>query len=148
MYRMAIGVLTSAGLLLGGCSSMGTAQLRSPDGRLAPCADAPHCVSSQDAIPARRIEAIAYAGTREGAQQLLSHILKEMEGARIVSDVPGYIHATFTSKLFGFVDDLELQFPSQKWVDVRSSSRTGYYDLDANRSRVEAIRKAFNDRQP
>ncbi|HVT37232.1 MAG TPA: DUF1499 domain-containing protein [Nevskiaceae bacterium] len=146
MSRTAAAVLISGfAVMLAACGS--APQLRSGDGRLAPCGD-PNCVSSQDADPARRVEPIRYEGTREGAQQLLASIISRTEGAQIVDNQPGYIHATYTSKVLGFVADVELVFPPQKFVDVRSASRTGYYDFDVNRKRVEDLRKAFNDRQP
>lgn len=145
MYRMAI--VVSISTLLVGCSGMGAAKLKSGV-KFVACADAPNCVSSQDTNLDRRIEAIRYTGTRAGAQQLMTKIVGGMQGAQIVSQQDGYLHATFTSATLGFIDDLELLFPPQKFIDVRSGSRAGYYDLGANRKRVEAIRKAFNDRQP
>ena len=40
-----------------------------------------------------------------------------------------------------YTDDLELLWlPEHKRVEVRSSSRIGYYDFGVNRERVEALR--------
>jgi uncharacterized protein (DUF1499 family) len=57
------------------------------------------------------------------------------------------------STLLGFVDDLELHLrclgdsgsgEKQQWViAVRSASRKGWWDLDANRRRIEALRTAL-----
>jgi len=45
----------------------------------------------------------------------------------------------------GFVDDLEfLSEPSKGVIQVRSASRMGHSDLGVNRSRVERIRKLWN----
>ena len=139
---VSISLLTS---LLMAC---GSPTLRQSADRLAACSGAPHCVSSQDADPARRIEPIAYTGTRAGAQQLMVSILRTTADAKIITVEDGYIHATFTTPTVGFVDDLELLFSSQKFIDVRSSSRIGYYDFGINRNRVETLRKTFNGLQP
>jgi uncharacterized protein (DUF1499 family) len=43
--------------------------------------------------------------------------------------------------LFGFVDDMEFRMDEAAGrIDVRSASRTGYYDFGVNRRRVEEIR--------
>lgn len=149
MSRTAIaGLISAMTLLLSGCSSFGSPALRSAGGKLAPCDGGPHCVSSQSDNESRRIEPIRYTGTRAAAQQAMSKIISGMQNAKIVSEQPGYIHATFTSSLMGFVDDVELLFPNEKLIHVRSSSRTGYYDFGVNRNRVEELRRAFNERQP
>jgi uncharacterized protein (DUF1499 family) len=42
------------------------------------------------------------------------------------------------------VDDLEFRLiPEEHIIDVRSASRVGYWDLGANRRRVERIRERF-----
>jgi uncharacterized protein (DUF1499 family) len=63
-------------------------------------------------------------------------------GSRVVEIEGEYLRAEFTSRLFGFVDDLELLWnPAQEIFDVRSASRVGHGDLGANRRRVEALRE-------
>ncbi len=57
-----------------------------------------------------------------------------------------HIHATFTSRVFGFVDDLDLIInPTQNIIHVRSASRTGHYDFGVNRRRVNKLRGLFKD---
>ncbi|HWU68394.1 MAG TPA: DUF1499 domain-containing protein [Stenotrophobium sp.] len=139
-----ISVAVSA--LLGGCG--GSANLRGPDGKLAFCDHGPHCVSSESLNPDRYIAPITYNGSREAAHAAMVKIIGDMKNARIVTDQPDYIHAEFTSSIMHYVDDLELVFPQEKLIQVRSSSRIGYYDYDVNHDRVEAIRKAFTAIQP
>ena len=128
---------------------LGNPELITRDGQLAPCAYH-QCVSSlADRQSWRYVPPIRYAGSPEAARRALIRIIQGMEGARIVTLTEDYLHAEFTSKLARFVDDLELVFvPGERRVDVRSSSRIGYYDLDVNRERVEAIRKEFEALQP
>lgn len=149
MSRTATAVLISFATALTGCSSLGEPAARPAGFTLSPCDGGPHCVSSQSTDPDRHVDAIQYKGTRSGAQQLMSSIIRFTEGAKIVNEQEGYLHATYRSQVMGFVDDLELLFPpNQKIIELRSSSRIGYYDFGVNRDRAEALRKAFNERQP
>lgn len=53
-----------------------------------------------------------------------------------------YLAATFTSRFFRFVDDLELRYDAEsKLLHIRSASRVGHSDLGVNAKRVEAIRQ-------
>lgn len=133
--------------LLGGCG-MGSANLRGTDGKLAFCEHGPHCVSSESLDPERYIKPIAYNGSREAAHAAMVKIISGMKNAKIVTDEPDYIHAEFTTSIMHYVDDLELVFPTEKIIQVRSSSRVGYYDYNVNHDRVEEIRKAFTAIQP
>jgi uncharacterized protein (DUF1499 family) len=145
MWRTGIAVSISA--LLGGCG-LGTPALITRDGALAPC-EAPHCVSSLSEEPKYHIEPIRYSGSRDSARNALLRLIADLPGAAIVTQTPDYVHATFTSKMLEFVDDLELTFPqSAKQVEVRSASRVGYYDFDVNRKRVESLRGQFEALQP
>jgi uncharacterized protein (DUF1499 family) len=58
-----------------------------------------------------------------------------------------YLHATFASPLFGFVDDLEARRKGEI-IHVRSASRVGHSDFGANRRRIERIRHQLNRTSP
>lgn len=67
------------------------------------------------------------------------------DGAIIVSQSETYLAATYASKFFGFVDDLELRLDTQSGlIHVRSASRTGKSDFGINRSRIERLRKKID----
>ncbi len=143
--RVAV-LVAAAGL--SACGSMGSAQLRSPDGQLAPCS-AKRCVSSRATDSEYFIEPLRYPGTRAAAHAALLRILATMPGASVETQTEDYVHATFTTRLMRYVDDLELEFPDgERVVHVRSSSRLGYYDFDANRERVETLRARFDALKP
>ena len=149
MSRMtAVVGLLSVALSLAGCGGMGSANLRDANGHLAFCNGGPNCVSSESLNPDRYIAPIAYNGSREAAQAAMVKIISGMQGAKIVTAEPDYIHAEFAGSIIHSTDDLELVFPEQKDIQVRASGRAGYYDGGANRNRVEAIRKAFAAIQP
>lgn len=114
------------------------------DNRLSPCPTSPNCVSSLSADKSHYVEPLTYEVTLEEAREKLISVIHSMKRAEIVTAEIDYIHATFKSALFGFVDDVEFSFDDQrKVIDVRSASRTGYSDLGVNRKRVEEIRKRF-----
>lgn len=115
------------------------------DGKLAPCPDSPNCVSSQSEDVSHFVEPLPYAGPMQAARRDLLEIVKSMTGAKVVTETLYYIHATFTSRIFRFVDDVEFYLPRDASViHVRSASRTGYFDFGVNRRRVEKIRKALS----
>jgi uncharacterized protein (DUF1499 family) len=67
-------------------------------------------------------------------------------GGEIAQERERYIHALFRSRIFGFIDDVEL------WIDERnrvihfkSASQTGWYDFGVNRRRMSAVISAFLD---
>jgi uncharacterized protein (DUF1499 family) len=112
------------------------------DGRLASCPASPNCVCSEADAGGDEGHSIAaldpgaveddqgWSGTVEAVRAM---------GGRVEADTGHYLHATFVSRIFRFVDDLELRMDGER-VQVRSASRVGYSDLGVNRRRVEALR--------
>ncbi|MDD3763835.1 MAG: DUF1499 domain-containing protein [Nevskiales bacterium] len=132
---------------LAGCG-LGQAHLRGADGRLAPC-DRDRCVSSLSEDPAYAIEPLRYQGGRDHARQALMEVIEATPRLRVDAAQDDYIHATATSRIMRFVDDLELVFAEQPGrIDVRSASRLGYSDFGVNRERVEALRRQFEAQSP
>jgi uncharacterized protein (DUF1499 family) len=139
------GLVLIAGLALGGCSGgRPPSNLGVTEGWLAPCPASPNCVSSRADAAEQRVEPLRYDGDAAPARTRLLGVLNGMKRVRIVQSNDAYIHAEFSSALFGFVDDVEFQFGPPGVIQVRSASRTGYYDFGANRDRVEAIRARFD----
>jgi uncharacterized protein (DUF1499 family) len=104
-------------------------------GRLAPCPDSPNCVSSFETDETHGIAPLA------ADLETIEEVLVGMERTNIVSVDGNYLYAEFTSRLMGFVDDVEFLYdPASGMTHVRSASRLGYSDLGANRDRIEAIR--------
>ncbi len=79
----------------------------------------------------------------KGIDEVQSVIL-EM-GGKIVSRDQFYLAATFSSRLFGLVDDFEIRWaPESGLLHIRSESRTGYSDLGVNRKRVDEFKNRYN----
>lgn len=115
------------------------------DGRLAACPSPPRCVCSEY-DGERFIEPLEM--TSEVANDWQSAVAAVIAiGGDIVEQRDDYLHATFTSRLMRFVDDLELRLDADASViHVRSAARIGYYDFNVNRNRVERLREAYTTR--
>lgn len=145
---MVVALLLGAALLVAG--QMGLLAGRRPidlgvrDGQLKPVPLTPNAVSSRAADPRRAVEPLRYEGDGAVAFGRLRDLVATWPGAQVVSELPGYLHAEFTTPWLRFVDDVEFLLDADDGViHVRSASRIGYSDLGANRARVDAIRQRF-----
>lgn len=144
----AVSILATAAVVrfavLGHGSRMGEAP-GLVSGALAACPDKPNCVCSEFGEDAAHyVEPLEYSDVPpERAWGEILQTIEELGGEVAVAD-DEYIAATFTSSLFGFVDDLECRLePSQRRIQIRSASRVGHSDLGVNRKRVEALTRTF-----
>ena len=115
------------------------------DGRLAQCPGTPNCVCSElEPDTAHYIDPLVVsAGDAAQIRGSLKTVIRDMGGS-IQVERDDYLAATFTSSIFGFVDDLEVRIDAGKRiVHLRSASRVGRGDLDANRKRVEHLKSLF-----
>jgi uncharacterized protein (DUF1499 family) len=111
-------------------------------GRLKPCPGSPNCVCSSDSDAEHGIAAIDWAKSPAEAIAALKQVIQSMERTAIVVASDDYLQAEFTTKLMGYVDDVEF-YAKDGVIQVRSASRLGKSDLGVNRQRVEAIRSAL-----
>ena len=101
-------------------------------GHLSPCPAPAHCAS-----------AVWSVSDAETALTILSETIEADPSAAIVDRTETYLHATFNSKIFGFVDDVELNAPSTDSLEVRSISRLGDSDLGMNAQRLQRLSEAL-----
>jgi uncharacterized protein (DUF1499 family) len=106
------------------------------------CPSKPNCVSSAEpddshyTIPF--ILAINATEGWKGIREAVAHLPR----TTVIRESGFYLHAESRSRVFEFVDDLELELDeSTGVVGVRSASRVGYSDLGVNRKRVKRLRK-------
>ncbi len=115
------------------------------DAHLAKCPTKPNCVCSEHSDDSEHyIEPIIV--TKESAndiKKLLKNIIQRM-GGKIESETDNYISATFTSKVFRFIDDLEIKIDrDKKTIHLRSASRVGYSDAGVNKQRIEIFKELY-----
>jgi len=110
------------------------------------CPASPNCVSSQSALDDSQhyIKPFVLQLPAVEAWPRLRQVVAAQVRTEVVEEKtsPAYLRAEATSRIFRFVDDLELWLDADgKTVHVRSASRTGYGDLGVNRKRVEGLRE-------
>ena len=110
-------------------------------GSFAPCPKSPNCVSTRSNSKKHSIKPFLYNGKMELAKKRLLGIISKIPRAKIGLEKEKFIHVEFTSRIFGFVDDVEFYFDKEGIISFRSASRLGYSDLGVNRDRMESIRK-------
>lgn len=103
------------------------------DGTLAACPSPAHCARSNWAV-----------ADPEAALATLVPVLEAMPRTEVVEQGAGYLHATASSALFGFVDDLELYADTAHGqLQARSVSRLGDSDLGVNGRRLASLEAAL-----
>ncbi|MBW0168215.1 MAG: DUF1499 domain-containing protein [Vulcanococcus sp.] len=101
------------------------------NGALSPCPSPAHCARADWSVadPAAALAALV-------------PVIEATPRTEVLEQGDGYLHATATSALFGFVDDLELYAdPSGGVLQARSVSRLGDSDLGVNAQRLAELRQ-------
>lgn len=147
---IAVVVLATTGLLvyvgLALYSRKAPAGLGLVEGQLRGCPDRPNCVCSEHPGVVAWVEPLTVPDrdAERGWQALAATVTGA--GGTVHEQRADYLHATFSSPLFGFVDDFEARLTTDgREIHIRSAARAGYSDRGVNRGRVEALRAAFMD---
>jgi len=113
------------------------------------CPNKPNCVSSlQGEDASRQVETLPLIVDIATSRKVLIDIVEQMSRTKKITEEVNYLHFTFTSLIFRFVDDVEISFnPETNTIDVRSASRTGHSDFGVNRRRIEEIRKLYLEKK-
>lgn len=115
------------------------------DGRLSPCPDKPNCVCSEHKDDAGHYVEPVFIPENNTLDTLpvLKKVIQGMGGS-IQAESDNYLAATFSSAIFGFVDDLEIRIDTdQEVIHMRSASRVGHGDMGVNRHRTELLGKLY-----
>ncbi|MEM6448502.1 MAG: DUF1499 domain-containing protein [Cyanobacteria bacterium J06642_2] len=114
------------------------------DGQLAPAPGTPNCVNSQSDDPQSQIASLPLKGSAAESIEAIAQIVRSTDLAEVIEQSDRYLYAEFTSRLMGFVDDVEFYADEAANVlHVRSASRLGKSDLGVNRKRIETIRSQY-----
>lgn len=114
---------------------------------LAPCPNSPNCVSSLSGSKDHWVAPLEVSDNRETSMMRLQALLDGLP--RVEYDVVGQsrLQARFKSMVLRFTDDVTFYVRENGVVEVRSASRVGYWDLGANRRRVESLREQLAEMQ-
>ena len=114
------------------------------EGRLRSCPNTPNCVCSEDQGRSSFIEPLSIKDNPQRSWERIKSVIRNM-GGNIELEQDDYLRATFTTRIFRFMDDLELKMDEKnRTIHVRSASRVGQSDMGMNRKRVESLRAGFN----
>ena len=102
-------------------------------GALSPCGSPAHCARANWSV-----------ADPQAALAALVPVVVATPRTTLVEQRDGYVHATASSALFGFVDDLELYAdPDHGVLQARSVSRLGDSDLGVNARRLAALEQSL-----
>tara|TARA_A100001391_G_scaffold74115_3_gene47941 strand:- start:854 stop:1192 length:339 start_codon:yes stop_codon:yes gene_type:complete len=93
-----------------------------------------------------RVAPLPGAGNRADSLALLDAVLEDWPRVSHRAVGPARVEARFTTRVLRFVDDVTFYVHEDGVIEVRSASRLGYWDLGANRRRVEDLRQALEER--
>ena len=123
---------------------LGAEAVIATDAALEPCPSSPNCVSSDSPDDGHWVAPFVLRKQAGDPWRSVSAAVRGLPRTEVVFQDEHRLHAEVRSRMFGFVDDLQLEYrPELNLVAVRSASRKGYWDLGVNRSRVEALRDAL-----
>jgi uncharacterized protein (DUF1499 family) len=134
--------------IAGGCSGKPPDEINHDPSGLRGCPKRPNCVSSEAKDERHAIEPFHLKGDPMVSWPIIRDEIASMPKWRIVKATGDYIHAECKSRIFRFIDDLELSLNSSSGIiSIRSASRTGYSDFGANRRRVELLRSVLRTKK-
>lgn len=129
-------------MIFTGCSGSKPDTIGVSDNRLAACPDSPNCVSSDAQDEKQRVlPFFLVSNTAEKWAEVID-VIGTLPRTTLITQTDRYLHAECKSRIFRFVDDLELLMnPESGEISIRSASRVGYSDMGVNRKRVESLRQ-------
>lgn len=108
-------------------------------GRLRPCPPLPNCVCTESGNP----PPLPITGSAATAWEQAKRAICDLGGV-IDREEAGYLHATFRTRVFGFVDDFELRLDeSERVLHIRAAARVGRDDFGVNRRRVNEFCRRY-----
>ena len=116
------------------------------NGTLPPCPDTPNCVHTGMRYPEGTEPVFLRTDLAPGeVMSELRRVVEVMPRTTVVTVTDDYLHALARSRLFRFVDDLELVVANDHELIVRSASRLGRSDLGVNGRRLLRLRDALGE---
>ena len=114
------------------------------DRTLKECPDSPNCVSTQTLQKDKQMDPIPFELDVKEIKKVIQDVVEKRPRTELKTETDTYLHYTFESKIFGFIDDVEFLIDAEKKrIHFRSASRTGYSDLGVNRKRMTELREAI-----
>lgn len=106
------------------------------------------CVSTRDTQEYCAMEPVAFVGSSADAQAAVEAVVAAYPRTKVEAVVPGYLRATFRTKVFRFKDTVEFEIDEDaRLIHYRSESVPfAGSDLGANRRRMTEVREMLVER--
>lgn len=115
--------------------------------KLPNCPDSPNCVSSQSPASSKRhVEPLWCSGDEEECLDAVEEEIRNMR-TRDIQRQENRLSCVFVTPVLRFRDDVTF-LAKPGVVHVRSASRLGWWDMGANRLRVERLRARLAESRP
>ena len=116
---------------------------------LRPCPSTPNCVSTEATDARQAMPPVPFTDAPRGAQARARAALLAEPRTRIVEERDGYLHAESRSRVFRFVDDVEVVVDGDaRLFRFRSASRVGRRDFGVNRARMQRLTERLRGPRP
>ena len=126
--------------LLSSCSQSPPSTIGLNNGHLRPCPASPNCVNSEAQKPQHKIAPLTIDAPSTEKMNTLFQVISSMPLTTLQKRENNYLWFSVKTPFMRFTDDLEVFLDHQGKVQVRSASRLGHSDFNANRNRVEQLR--------
>ena len=137
------GALVAVLVLTAACAAPPTPEVI-PGMLLAPCPNTPNCVSTETTDTVHGMPPLTFSGSPEAAIETAREALLAEPRARLIEQRANYLHFEMRSRIFRFVDDVEIAIaPADSLLHFRSASRVGKGDMGVNRARMERFIARF-----
>jgi len=113
---------------------------------LARCPDKPNCVCSEYKDDIQHfIKPLTISSEKlPRAVEYIKISIKSL-GGEIQTENNAYLAATFSSSIFGFIDDVEFRIDAKnQLIHIRSAARSGHSDFGVNKKRVNNLKMILN----
>jgi uncharacterized protein (DUF1499 family) len=139
-------IVATGMLVMSSCWGGSPDNLDKRSGNLAPCPSTPNCVHTGMRYPdgTERMQ-IRDSVLRRDVMSGLRAVAEAIPRSRIVTETQHYLHMEVRSKVFRFVDDVELLLAPDHELIVRSASRVGRGDFGVNAARVAELRQILDE---
>ena len=114
-------------------------------GQLSICPDKPNCISSEyPGDTEHYISPIPFSPEQYNGVMTAIKVSIQGHGGQIQYLKQDYLASTFSSNLFGFIDDFEARIDhKQNQIHIRSAARVGYSDFGVNQKRAITLKTAI-----
>ena len=134
--------------MLWACSEKAVKPLSSAINANLDCPSSPNCASSVAKSAKRQVAPFQLKPPFSKNWERLKNHVSAMDRTTVIKSSETHIHAECKSRVFGFIDDLQLQLnPETGRIDLRSASRIGYWDLGVNRRRIKTLRQSLTQKE-